>query len=580
MSLDDHVLEQIAETCFDRALVSTVHLEKVCNRALLADVAVRLHEHHPGGITEIRTTRGQLLERREPALDGGQLLLARSQVSRALFVLASRQRELRAPLRQILCDSLQRRLRLRTGVRRRRAIRLHLLALAPDVVLFDIQPAELLADTLVLRGRVLHHVPHGRRRVRRSEQIAANLFDAPFESFDLRLRLRVLRAGGGHHIASLVSRPLDLDRGFTARLELQPCGLAPRLELLDFGGDIPSAAVERFDLLSIEFLLLLPQVDVELASVCVLADSCGAPVGLSLLDAQACEGRFDLGKMRLRRRLALSGDGEPPSGRFDRAGQVAIPSRKQNLFPAPVFFAQPSVASRLRGLSLQRATLLFDFEHDVVDARQVLLGGFELQFCGSPARAVLRDSSGFFDQLAPICRTRTENHPDLALLDDRVGLGTEPGVHQELVNVAETTHGAVDQVLALPRTVQAPRDFDVASEGVGHFRNHGVPISIGGVVTVSVLVRRMELLERGHVSDGCWCRRTGVAGAGGAGMPPRRKRTSAAAPGFRASLPLKITSSILSPRRLLALCSPRTHVMASATLLLPHPLGPTMAVTP
>src|SRR5262245_36117917 len=35
-----------------------------------------------------------------------------------------------------------------------------------------------------------------------------------------------------------------------------------------------------------------------------------------------------------------------------------------------------------------------------------------------------------------------------------------------------------------------------------------------------------------------------------------------------------------SPRRLFALCSPMTQVMASATLLLPQPLGPTMAVTP
>src|SRR5947207_15830498 len=41
-----------------------------------------------------------------------------------------------------------------------------------------------------------------------------------------------------------------------------------------------------------------------------------------------------------------------------------------------------------------------------------------------------------------------------------------------------------------------------------------------------------------------------------------------------------MTSSMRSPRRLLALCSPITHVMASATLLLPHPLGPTIAVTP
>src|SRR5436190_2675221 len=62
--------------------------------------------------------------------------------------------------------------------------------------------------------------------------------------------------------------------------------------------------------------------------------------------------------------------------------------------------------------------------------------------------------------------------------------------------------------------------------------------------------------------------------------PLNRSRTSAVAVGLRASLPLNRTSSIRSPRRLFALCSPMTQVIASATLLLPHPLGPTMAVTP
>ena len=85
--------------------------------------------------------------------------------------------------------------------------------------------------------------------------------------------------------------------------------------------------------------------------------------------------------------------------------------------------------------------------------------------------------------------------------------------------------------------------------------------------------------------DRCRCGRSRVR-PGNAGpvicfsTPLKRNRTSAAAVGLRASLPLKITSSIRSPRMLLALCSPITHVMASATLLLPHPFGPTMAVTP
>src|SRR5262245_54153821 len=91
-------------------------------------------------------------------------------------------------------------------------------------------------------------------------------------------------------------------------------------------------------------------------------------------------------------------------------------------------------------------------------------------------------------------------------------------------------------------------------------------------------------------SDAAWlstaCAASGASSSDSAGpetlfvTPLNRRRTSAAAVGLRASLPLKMTSSIFSPRRLLALCSPITQVMASATLLLPHPFGPTIAVTP
>ena len=50
--------------------------------------------------------------------------------------------------------------------------------------------------------------------------------------------------------------------------------------------------------------------------------------------------------------------------------------------------------------------------------------------------------------------------------------------------------------------------------------------------------------------------------------------------GFRASVPANITSSILEPRSCFALCSPNTHLTASATLLFPEPLGPTIPVIP
>src|ERR1700733_3604468 len=50
--------------------------------------------------------------------------------------------------------------------------------------------------------------------------------------------------------------------------------------------------------------------------------------------------------------------------------------------------------------------------------------------------------------------------------------------------------------------------------------------------------------------------------------------------GLRSRVPAKMTSSILTPRRLFADCSPRTQVMASEMLDLPQPFGPTIAAMP
>src|SRR5947208_791076 len=50
--------------------------------------------------------------------------------------------------------------------------------------------------------------------------------------------------------------------------------------------------------------------------------------------------------------------------------------------------------------------------------------------------------------------------------------------------------------------------------------------------------------------------------------------------GLRSRVPAKITSSMRTPRRLLADCSPSTHEMESEMLDLPQPLGPTTAAMP
>ncbi len=149
------------------------------------------------------------------------------------------------------------------------------------------------------------------------------------------------------------------------------------------------------------------------------------------LSASACsirsrrQIRFDLADPGRRRGLALARLGQPRPRRLDRLRQLAVPPREQHLLPPTQLFAQPLVAARLRRLPLQGAALLLDLEHDVVDAGEVLLRRLELQLRGAPTRLVFRDARGLFDQLTTIGRARAEDHPDLALLDDRVGLGAQ-----------------------------------------------------------------------------------------------------------------------------------------------------------
>src|SRR5882672_3789488 len=58
------------------------------------------------------------------------------------------------------------------------------------------------------------------------------------------------------------------------------------------------------------------------------------------------------------------------------------------------------------------------------------------------------------------------------------------------------------------------------------------------------------------------------------------RETSAMPVALRSRVPAKITSSMRTPRRLLADCSPKTQEMASEILDFPHPLGPTTAAMP
>ena len=539
VALDDDVLQQVAEAGFDRALVAAVDVEVVGHRALLADVAVGLHEHHARRVAELGAARRELLERRQPRLDAGQLLLARrarrarATRARARAVASSDSRARALEPRRARAPSARARSASAAAARSASTVS----RLAAQIVLLDVELAERLADALVLRRRVLHRVPQ-RGRPRSAPRTP--------RSAPPRRRLRALRSAAApaacsslrrrQHRRGLVARALGLGAA-PAGAPRARCRAGSRRASRSRSSSPISVAArgERLGLLAVELQLLLPAVDVELAGVRVLADR--ATRGCRPRPAR-CAGAPRSASTSATRAAAAASRSRASASRVRavsmRLRQLAIAAGEQHLLPAPQLVAQPLVAARLRRLALQRAALLLDLEDDVVDAREVLLRRLELQLGGAAARLVLGDAGGFLDQLAPVGRPRAEDHADLALLDDRVGLGAEPGVHQQLVHVAQPAHFAVDQVFALARAVQAPRDFDVARERVGELLEIvawplplplPLPLPCAVAVAVAVAVRRRGTPVSAATSA------TGVAGVGGGiGRPVRRSRTSAARP--------------------------------------------------
>ena len=130
----------------------------------------------------------------------------------------------------------------------------------------------------------------------------------------------------------------------------------------------------------------------------------GATVGLGEFEPQPFEGRIEFRDVRGGRSFTRAGIGQAHARRLDGLAKRPVALGELDLLPAAQLFAQPPVAAGLGRLAFERAALLLHLENDVVDTREVLLRGLELQLRGAPAALVLRDPGRFLDQLAPIGR--------------------------------------------------------------------------------------------------------------------------------------------------------------------------------
>src|SRR5439155_7751116 len=130
------------------------------------------------------------------------------------------------------------------------------------------------------------------------------------------------------------------------------------------------------------------------------------------------------------------------------------PQQRQPLLPQIVH--QTLVAAGLRRLPPQSVDLLLDLDDDVVDAQQVRLRRLELQLRLPPLRAVAEDAGRLLEHGAPVLRLCRQDLVDLPLLDRRVQARADVGPRQKILDVLETAALAVQDVLALPRAVDAP----------------------------------------------------------------------------------------------------------------------------
>jgi hypothetical protein len=158
------------------------------------------------------------------------------------------------------------------------------------------------------------------------------------------------------------------------------------------------------------------------------------------LPAQRGDARFQLGSLRRQLGVML-------------VGMVRVEH--------PHVGKQGLVAARLGGLALQGIHLAADLGEDVGEPQQVGFGIFQLAqgFLFLPLE--FGDAGGFLEDCAAVLGFRRQQHVDLALGHDRITGATDPGVHEQVLDILEAAGLAVEQILraAVAEHPAPDRDF-------------------------------------------------------------------------------------------------------------------------
>ena len=129
-------------------------------------------------------------------------------------------------------------------------------------------------------------------------------------------------------------------------------------------------------------------------------------------------------------------------------------TRSKEEFDPPQFFPYRPETFCLLRLPVQGIKLAADLTDDITDPEQILLCGFHLFKGNLLAGFVFCDTGSLFNKKAAFLRFCHQDHPDPPLLDNRVGPGTDTGIHEKLGNIHKTTGGSVEQIVAFAIPVE------------------------------------------------------------------------------------------------------------------------------
>ncbi len=97
---------------------------------------------------------------------------------------------------------------------------------------------------------------------------------------------------------------------------------------------------------------------------------------------------------------------------------------------APDFFLGSAVPLGFLDLALQGFHLAVDFRQNIVQTKQVLLGGFQLSQGLCFAGFISGGTGGLFDIPSSFFRARFGNGTDVSLLDQGIGSGAHSASHE------------------------------------------------------------------------------------------------------------------------------------------------------